>query len=210
MAKFFDTIRHMIAGNAASAAQVREALAKVDVAGAEAAVIERQAERRAILVAGTDAEIEKAGAAIRAAEIEIERRRAMVEALQGRLVEAEARELTAEVEARGQRAADIAVGMQQLYAAIDRAASELAGHLAALNSARSELKACNELTTQHGRADLKASDPIGLLAEAMGRPVDSIATFNGWRLDPYWPAQPGVSPLSRIVDMPIPAARKAA
>ncbi len=201
MAKFFDTIRNMIAGSAASSTQIRDAIAQVDIADAERAVVARQAERRAILVAGSGAEIEKAGAAVRAAEVEVERRHAIVEALQNKLLETEARELVAEVEARGKRAAELAADMQAMYATIDQAAAELAAHLAALTSARADLRACNAFTTEHGRPDLKASDPVGLLAQQLGRPVDSVATFGGWRFDPYWPAQPGAAPLAKIVEL---------
>ncbi|MGE0660445.1 MAG: hypothetical protein AB7O63_13180 [Reyranellaceae bacterium] len=210
--KILDKIRSMLADRKSTSAEIQAAIADLDISGAETAIAERQAERRALLLTGTDAEIEKADAAIRAAEIELDRRRAMAEALQGKLVEAEAAELLREVEARGKRAAEIAADMEAMYATIDQTAAALAAHLAALSSARAELKAHNAFTGEHGRSDLKASDPIGLLAQQLGRPVDSVATFTGWRFDPYWPApaHAGTAPLARIVDLPVAAARKAA
>jgi hypothetical protein len=215
----FESILNLIRKPKASAAELRDALAALDIKAAEGAVDALEAQRHALLLkTGADAEIEDIETRIRVGNREVERLHAGKVELSKLLAEAEAREHAAEIETRAAAAREAQVEGLRLYVAIDEAAAGLCNLLDRLDKVSGEIRAANRYLAEHGRSDLKTPAPEVALAQHIG--VTSSASLPNpqhWALDGYRARNldgllvaPGKHRLSRAAELLPEGQRKAA
>lgn len=195
---------------AATSQELRQALAALDIDGAERAVDQLEAQRQSLLLRGSEQEIETIEADIRAGNREVERRHAMKREMEKRLAEAEERERLENLEATAANARDAQARMMAAYLELDGLATRVVELLNALDVDWRVIQASNRTAIDSDRRDLKVNHPLGMLAQQLGRPVENLPQVNLWSLHGYRPRHPDGRLLGRMRDLMPSAARKAA
>lgn len=147
-----------LAGGAASAASIREALSQIDLASLERTVIAAEGERTEALLSGSEKAVERAETALDAARRDLERARAAREALTQRLQEAEENEALKALEVARREvekaAAAVAARLKRDYA---DASQKIIAAFAALDEAEAMVADLNDRLRAAG---LPPVDPV--------------------------------------------------
>lgn len=196
--------------------ELRAALAEIDQASLERRVDAIEAQRRQLLLTGTDAELQALLQDLAAANLEAERGTVAAEELKKLIANAEARERAVEVEKTGERAKAQETALVEAYVELDDLAGRIVELLGDVETGRENLRLLNIEVKAANRPDLQGHFPERLLAELLGgaNPL-SFATPQLWQLHGYYPQQAAVDPERRLgrlrVLLPTTrAARKAA
>lgn len=151
-----------------TAAQLRDALAKIDLPALQNRVAEIESERRGLLLRGTDAELRKNKDALDAASLDVERAQAATEELNRQIVEAEAREGAAEIEEQA-AAAEAAVGkLSALYGKIDTGTVEMQQLFAEALPLAATITAWNHRAHKLGRPRVTFTEPAVIKTRTIG------------------------------------------
>jgi chromosome segregation ATPase len=170
-----------------TAAELRDAVASLSVADAEARVLQLESERRKLLIDGPEKELEKKEAEITAANREVERVGLAIEELTLRITGAEAREAEAALDLIEAEQREIWHTIKKAYLDIDAACEKILPGLA-------ELKRCDEHFHENarklgkgGRTDQKVVHPMTMLQLALNRLPGNIQTVADFKLPGYYP-----------------------
>lgn len=176
-----------------SSADLRKDLTQIDLSALEGAVVQHEAQRRALLLTGTDSEIAAATAALSAANLECERAQAAAEELKKRITEAERREALAEIDRKAAEAQAARVSVLAAYRDLDGAAREVVRLLTAIHDGQATIRAANSAVAAAGRNDLKTSWPLSDLLQLTGASDAQLPDPLRWQLTGYWPSAPTYS-----------------
>lgn len=171
-----------------TSAELREARAAIDIAGAEAAIDTLEERRRALLLTDDEAALEQTGSAIKAATRLLDRQHEAARALDRRIEQAVEVERVADIEATANNAREARSRQIEHLAAVDRLAADIADRLAKIVADRATIRAANQVVLAANRPDLKTSDPAGELAQLLGfANSDGLPDPTRWALAGYWP-----------------------
>lgn len=152
-----------------AAADLRAALAEVDPKALEAEVDRLEAERRRLLVHGSDAEVLEIGIQITAANLACERGAAAIAELTRLIDEADAREAEAAIEGTIEEADKLAREIAATSGEIDEAATKLSGLLGTFTMQSGALRGLNSRLEKAGRPVTRPTDIAVLRRRIMER-----------------------------------------
>lgn len=141
-----------------SAADLRATLAEIDPKALEAEVDRLEAQRRRLLVHGSDAEVLAIGAEITAANLACERGAAAIEELNRLIAEADQREAEAAIETTVAEAEKAGRQIADTATEVDVATGALAALLGKLSTQTATLRSLNGPLEKAGRQVAKAPD----------------------------------------------------
>ena len=149
-----DKIVALIRKPTPTSAELRAALATIDVKAAEAAVDSLEAERQKLLLRpDNDAELEQFEVRIRAANRAVERQCAAERELQRLVTEAEARENEEQIELQAAEAQRAAQELTKSYAEIDRLTDTMKARLGEASSSAKTVALWNRKAEKIGQPD---------------------------------------------------------
>jgi chromosome segregation ATPase len=192
------TILAMIRGKSMSgAAEMRDALSRIDIPALERDVDDLEAIRRRLLVeAEGDEQLLEIEARLATANRDVERGIAAKAELERRIAEAETAEKIAEVEHRMDDERTAAKQLLKAYVTVDKLASQLAQAIKEVDEGERRITQANVYADANGRVDLRIPRPMTLLQQHLGRPAGSIVMPR--HIEGYLPPHPDVGLLGRM------------
>lgn len=181
--KFFDLLKQP----KATAAELREAVANLSVAKAEAVVSELEARRRSELLAGNYPAVDELDNEIKIANREVERVAASIEELTGRIADAEKRETVEALDQIEAEQLDNWHAIRKAYLEIDAACEKILPALDALRTADENFRENNRKLGAGGRTDAKIVHPMDMLRVKLNRQPGNIQTVASIVLPGYYP-----------------------
>lgn len=146
-----------------TAAELRATLAEIDQQALERKVDAIEAERRKLLLRGSDAELTAIMADLTAANLQCERAAAAADELKRLIGEAERREAAEQLEANGKQAREAADKLGEIYREVDAAAGRIKALLAEAGKHAGTVAGWNRQAEKHrldGGALIAFTDPV--------------------------------------------------
>jgi len=181
-----DKILNLIRKPKGTAAEYREALAAIDLKAAAAAVEILEAQRRDLLLMGSEQQIEEIETKLRQGNREVDRLHAASDELKRLIGEAETAEANEALEVKAMSARANHRGLMLAYVALDEAAFQFTESFASIQLRLEMLQDHNRAMSEHGRKDLMLQWPLNLLGEHLKRDPLSLprgasdGTMTGW------------------------------
>lgn len=151
-------LKAIVSGKPRTSAQLREDLQKIDVAALEARVEGLEAERRRLLVHGTDAEVVTISQDITAANLNCERADALIKELERLIAAAEQREAEAAVESTVAEADQVGKKLAADSTELDKAVGKVVSLLGGIADQTAHLRGLNRKIEKAGRPVGKVTD----------------------------------------------------
>jgi hypothetical protein len=198
-----------------TAAELREAVATISVATLEAEVNRLEAERRRLLLDGSDDEVIAIERKIEAANREVERAAAAIEELTARIANAEARERTEHHDRLAAENIKRRHDLRRSLIAAHKAATALAAALTEFSMLDRAYHETNRALAEDGRGDLIQPSLQELILARDGESValqfaHQVGGLLGVQLPGYYPSGfvGGGSHLARLESLTLPAVPK--